>query len=49
MRTTAGRTDLVVMDQDLFEIDPAQVQGTRAVLTILNGNVVYRRKDVDRY
>jgi predicted amidohydrolase YtcJ len=43
------RSDLVVVDQNLFEIDPSQVHNTKAVLTMLNGDVVYRRDDEDRY
>ena len=42
------RADLVIVNQDLFKIDPSQVHNTKAVLTILNGNIVYRRDASDQ-
>ena len=34
--------DLVVLDQDLFEIDPDTFPQVKVLETILNGNTVYR-------
>ena len=42
------RADLVVVDQDLFEIEPDQVGKTKAILTMLNGQVVYRSDEADQ-
>jgi len=33
--------DLIVLDQDLFEIAPADISNTRALLTLLEGEVVH--------
>ena len=41
------RADLVVVDQNIFEVDPSQIHRTRALVTMLNGQVVYRRDTED--
>jgi len=41
------RADLVVVDQNLFEIDPSQIHNTKAVLTLVNGRGVFRRDASD--
>jgi hypothetical protein len=33
--------DLVVLDRDIFTIDPMEIYGTRPVMTIFDGNIVY--------
>lgn len=33
--------DMVILSEDIFEVDPARIAGTRIVATILNGSVVY--------
>ena len=39
---TVGKlADVVVLDQDLFTIDPSQIEKTRAVLTIMDGRIVF--------
>ena len=35
------RADLVVLDRNLFEIDPYEIHQTRVLMTILDGEVVY--------
>ena len=35
--------DMIVLDQNLFEIDADQIYGTNVLQTILGGNVVYDR------
>ncbi len=34
------RADLVIVDQNLFEIDPSEIDQTHAVMTMINGRVV---------
>lgn len=34
--------DITVLDKDLFSVDTEQIPGTKAVLTIVNGKVVYQ-------
>lgn len=42
-RLTSGyAADLAVLSQDIFSIDVEQIPGTRSVLTLVDGNVVYR-------
>ena len=41
---TAGkRADLVVLDRNLFEIKPAEIREAKVVLTLVDGEVVFRR------
>jgi len=41
---TVGRlADLVVLDRDLYEIDPKEISDALVELTVLEGRVVYRR------
>ena len=35
------RADVVVLDQDLYSIPPADIGNTSTVLTVANGQVVY--------
>ena len=35
--------DLVVLDQDIFEIDPYSVHKTKVVMTVMDGKVVYEQ------
>jgi predicted amidohydrolase YtcJ len=35
--------DLVVLDRDIFQIDPAQIRETEVVATMLDGDFVYTR------
>ncbi len=42
---TPGKlADLVLLDRDLYQTDPAQIDQARAVLTVMDGRVVYERK-----
>jgi predicted amidohydrolase YtcJ len=34
--------DLVILDQDILAVDPAEIHGIRVTLTVLNGRVVYQ-------
>jgi predicted amidohydrolase YtcJ len=35
--------DLIVLDQDIFKIDPDGIADTRVDLTLFNGRIVYER------
>jgi hypothetical protein len=37
------RADLAVLSQDIFHIDPVQIQNTRVDLTIFDGRIIYDR------
>jgi hypothetical protein len=39
------RSDVVVLSQDLFAIEPAAIERTKVDLTIVGGNVVFERKE----
>jgi predicted amidohydrolase YtcJ len=36
--------DVVVLSNDLFVIDPMEIAGTKVVMTILDGKVIYEQK-----
>jgi predicted amidohydrolase YtcJ len=36
--------DMVVLSEDIFNIDPVEIQNTKVDLTIFDGQVVYERK-----
>jgi predicted amidohydrolase YtcJ len=41
---TPGKlADLVVLDRDIFRIDPVEIEKTRVTMTIIDGRVVYER------
>ncbi len=43
---TPGKlADLVVVDQDIFEVEPAALAATEAVMTIFDGRVVFEAED----
>ncbi|MGB5164598.1 MAG: amidohydrolase [Woeseiaceae bacterium] len=35
------RADLVVLDQDIFSVDPYSIHKTKVMMTLLDGNVIY--------
>ena len=35
------RADLVILDRDIFSIDPETIQDTKVLVTYLDGRVVY--------
>jgi len=35
------KADLVILDQDIFEIDPYDIHNTKAALTMMDGDIVY--------
>ena len=37
------QADLVVLDRDIFAVDPIEIAQTQVVMTVLDGTVVYRR------
>jgi predicted amidohydrolase YtcJ len=40
---TSGKyEDMVVLDQYIFSVDPADIAATQVMMTIVNGKVVYR-------
>ena len=43
------RADLVVLSQNIFEIESSDIHNTKALVTMMNGNVVYRQDSADRY
>jgi hypothetical protein len=41
---TSGKlADIVILDKNIFEIDPVQIQNANVVLTIMDGRVVYEK------
>src|SRR5215207_5489197 len=43
---TPGKlADLVILDRDIFRIDPAEVEKVKVLLTVMDGRVVYEKKD----
>ena len=43
---TPGKlADLVILDRDIFRIDPAEVEKVKVLLTVTDGRVVYEKKD----
>ena len=42
--TVGKRADLIILENNLFEIDPSDITETSVVMTLVNGNVVYERK-----
>jgi predicted amidohydrolase YtcJ len=40
------RADIVVLDRDLFDIPPEQISEARVVMTLLDGEVIYRNPDI---
>jgi predicted amidohydrolase YtcJ len=43
---TPGKlADLVILSQDIFKIDPAEIEKVRVQMTITGGRVVYEKKD----
>jgi hypothetical protein len=37
--------DLVILSQDIFNIDPAEIEKVKVKLTVMDGRVVYEKKD----
>ncbi len=42
------KADLVVLDRNLFETDPYEIYETEAVITVMDGDFVYQKKQVFR-
>jgi predicted amidohydrolase YtcJ len=43
---TPGKlADLVVLDRDIFRVDPAEIEKARVRMTVPDGRVVYERKE----
>ena len=41
---TAGKlADLVLLEQDIFAIDPMEIANAPVAMTVLDGKIVYRR------
>jgi predicted amidohydrolase YtcJ len=40
--TPGKRADMVVLDRDIFEVDPVQIADARVEITIFDGRIVYR-------
>jgi len=41
---TGKKADLVVLDNNLFDVDPYSIHQIEVVMTIFDGKVIYRRK-----
>ena len=37
------KADLVVLDWNLFEMDPYEIHKTKVVMTLMDGNIVYQK------
>ena len=45
---TPGKlADLIVLDQDIFEISPAQIHTTKVVMTVFDGKIVFQQQPSD--
>jgi predicted amidohydrolase YtcJ len=42
--TPGKRADLIVLDRNIFSIDPSEIADTRVDMTIFDGQIVYRRE-----
>ncbi|HEX8149222.1 MAG TPA: amidohydrolase [Pyrinomonadaceae bacterium] len=43
---TAGKlADLVILDRDIFNLDPAEIEKVKVRVTVMDGRVVYEKKD----
>ncbi|HJQ33325.1 MAG TPA: amidohydrolase, partial [Pyrinomonadaceae bacterium] len=43
---TPGKlADLVILDRDIFKIDPAEIEKVKVRMTVMDGRVVYEKKD----
>jgi len=40
--TSGKRADMIVLDRDIFEVDPMEIADARVEMTIFNGRIVYR-------
>jgi len=41
---TQGKlADIIVLDQDIFEIPPEKIHTTEVVMTVFDGRIVYRQ------
>jgi hypothetical protein len=40
--TPGKRADMIVLDKDIFEVDPMEIADTRVEMTIFDGRIVYR-------
>ncbi|HET9478492.1 MAG TPA: amidohydrolase [Pyrinomonadaceae bacterium] len=43
--TTGKLADLVLLSRDIFKIDPKEIENVKAVLTMVDGRVVYEERD----
>ena len=39
------KADLIVLDHNLFDVDPYRIHDTRVLLTMFDGDVVYRASE----
>ncbi|MBU4427674.1 MAG: amidohydrolase family protein, partial [Proteobacteria bacterium] len=40
--TPGKRADLVILDRDIYTVDPMEIVDTRVDLTLFDGRIVYR-------
>ena len=40
--TPGKRADLVILDRDIYSVDPMEIVDTRVDLTLFDGRIVYR-------
>jgi predicted amidohydrolase YtcJ len=44
--TPGKRADLVILERDIFTIDPLEIADTKIDMTIFDGQIVYQRQSV---
>ena len=42
--TVGKKADLVVLDKNLFDVDPYAIHRTRVLLTVVDGNIVFEAR-----
>jgi len=38
------KADIVILDRNLFEVDPYEIHQTQVIMTVMDGEVVYERE-----
>lgn len=41
---TGKLADLIMLDRDIFKIEPTEIENTKVVLTVVDGKVAYEAK-----
>jgi predicted amidohydrolase YtcJ len=40
---TGKLADMIVLDQNLFDVDPERIRDTNVILTMVDGKIVYEK------